>query len=141
METEEKTLTPIERANRRTAAEIYSALAAGDVGAFTERLAPDVKWTVVPGARTGGTYYGPRTVLDRALAPLTTEWADLEITPFELTPAGDKVFVVGEYRGVHRTSGKVGAARFVHVWHLRDGRAQRFETVFDTHTLWRATQR
>ncbi|MGN9844274.1 nuclear transport factor 2 family protein [Nonomuraea sp. H19] len=140
MEADARTLTPTERANHRTVAEIYSALNAGDLQAFAERLAPDISWTVVPGAPTGGTYHGPGEVLEKAMGPIAVDWADFGLTPFELTPVGDKLFVVGEYRGVHRVSGKATALRFVHVWHLQDGKAQRFETVFDTHTQWRATQ-
>jgi ketosteroid isomerase-like protein len=93
-----------------------------------------------PGAETGGTSYGPRKVVDEAIAPVAKSWADFEVTHFELTPAGDKVFVVGEYRGIHRASGKTGTARFVHVWHVQDGVAQRLEAVFDSHGLWRAAQ-
>ncbi|SEG20388.1 hypothetical protein SAMN05444920_102184 [Nonomuraea solani] len=140
METEAKTLTPTESTNRRTVAEIYSALATGNTEAFEERLAPNVKWTVIAGAGSGGTYYGRHRIVGMVLAPIAADWADFEVTPFELTPAGDKLFVVGEYRGVHRASGKLGVARFVHVWHLRDGMAQRFETVYDSHAMWRATQ-
>ncbi|MFD1933377.1 MULTISPECIES: hypothetical protein [Nonomuraea] len=55
METGTKTLTPTESTNRRTVAEIYSSLATGNMEAFAERLAPDIKWTVVAGAETGGT--------------------------------------------------------------------------------------
>ncbi|GAA2418811.1 nuclear transport factor 2 family protein [Nonomuraea africana] len=140
METETKTLTPTERINRRTVTEIYSALATGDMQGFMERLAPDVTWTVAAGGATGGTYHGPQEVLEKAMAPIAVDWSDFTITLFELTPVGDKLFAQGEYRGVNRTTGKEGAARFVHVWHLLDGIAQRFETVFDTHTIWRATQ-
>ncbi|TMR98942.1 nuclear transport factor 2 family protein [Nonomuraea basaltis] len=149
METEAKILSPTTRINRRTVAEIYSALAAGNLQAFAERLAPDVKWTgygdlmptsEIAAVAGAATYYGPRDVIEKALGPIAAEWADFELTPFELTPVDDKVFVVGEHRGVHRVTGKAGVARFVHVWHLRDGKAQRLETVSDTHTLWKATQ-
>ncbi|MGI5286428.1 nuclear transport factor 2 family protein [Nonomuraea polychroma] len=140
MEAGTKTLIPPESTNRRTVAEIYSALATGNMETVLERLAPDIKWTVVPGDQTAGTYYGPELVLREALAPLAAVWADFEMTPFEFTAVGDKVFVVGESRGVHRASGKVGTARFVHVWHLRDGIAYRFESVSDTHAMRRATQ-
>lgn len=141
METEARTLTLAEQTNNSAVAEIYAALAEGNLAAFMKHLTPDVTWTVIPGTAKGGTYHGPRAVVEEALAPLAVDWADLEIAPFELTPAGDQLFVVGEYRGVYRATGKTGAARFVHVWHLRDGKVQRFETVFDTHTLWLATQR
>ncbi|AQZ70547.1 hypothetical protein BKM31_21145 [[Actinomadura] parvosata subsp. kistnae] len=107
---------------------------------FMELLAPDITWTVAAGGATGGTYHSPQEVVEKAMAPIAVDWSDFTITTFELTPVGDRLFAQGEYRGVNRTTGKVGAARFVHVWHLVDGIACRFETVFDTHTIWLATQ-
>lgn len=104
------------------------------------RLAPDVTWTVVAGAATAGTYHGGRQTPEKALDPLFAEWDDFEYTPFELTPVGDRVFVLGKSWGVHQVTGKVGTAAFVHIWLLEGGVVQRFENVFDTHVLWRAAQ-
>ncbi|WP_188196729.1 nuclear transport factor 2 family protein [Nonomuraea sp. SYSU D8015] len=135
-----RSLTPEEARNRATVAAVYSDFATGNMKALLGRLAANVKWTVVAGATTGGTYYGGRQALEKALDPLLAEWNDFEYTPFELTPVDDRVFVLGESRGVHQVTGKVGAATFVHIWFLEDGVVQRFENVFDTHALWRATQ-
>ncbi|MGW3150953.1 nuclear transport factor 2 family protein [Streptomyces sp. NPDC001177] len=132
--------TQTETANRDVITALYADLAAGEIPAFLAHLDPAIEWTVAAGSQTGGIYHGGQEVLEKALAPLSVVWDDFQLTPYELCPVGDKVFVIGEYRGIHKETRKVGAARFVHIWQMRGGLAHRFETVFDTHTIWQATQ-
>ncbi|QIY69226.1 nuclear transport factor 2 family protein [Streptomyces sp. RLB1-33] len=128
--------TAAESAGADLVAAVYRALAAGDTAAFLNCLSPAITWTVAAGSPTAGTYHGGEEVLAKAMGPLALDWDDFTVAPAEICPTGDRVFVTGTYSGVHRATGKTGVARFVHIWHVEEGAAARFETVFDTHPIW-----
>ncbi|MCX4908984.1 nuclear transport factor 2 family protein [Streptomyces sp. NBC_00878] len=132
--------TATESANAELVAAAYRALAAGDMAAFLNCLSPAITWTVAAGSPTAGIYYGGEEVLAKAMGPLALEWEDFTVAPEEICPTGDRVFVTGRYTGEHRVTGKIGIARFVHIWHVEDGAAVEFETVFDTHPIREAAK-
>ncbi|MFF7890011.1 nuclear transport factor 2 family protein [Streptomyces sp. NPDC020794] len=132
--------TAAESAGADLVAAVYRALAAGDIAAFLNCLSPAITWTVAAGSPAGGTYHGGEEVLARAMGPLRLDWDDFTVAPEEICPTGNRVLVTGRYSGVHRGTRKTGIARFVHIWHVEQGAATRFETVFDTHLIREAAQ-
>ena len=57
----------------------------------------------------------------------------------ELCPCSDGVYhevetvvSLGEFTGVHGSTGKKAAARYAHVWTVKDGKIARFRQYIDT---------
>jgi ketosteroid isomerase-like protein len=106
--------------------------AVGDRAAAEQLLAPDVVWDITPGFPRGGIYTGLDSVLGDFLAPLSQLFASVSAQPEAYYEDGDDhVTVLGSY---HITSldGRTSAARFVHLWTIRDGRLARLQQVADT---------
>ncbi|MFI6099903.1 nuclear transport factor 2 family protein [Lentzea sp. NPDC051213] len=114
--------------------DIYEALAGGDFAAFLGRLANNVEWTVAAGLPQGGVYIGPEAVAG-LFAGYADVWDDFQVVPAQIYGAQHTVLALGHYRGTHRVTRKSVVARFAHVWHIEDGKAVRFETINDSHTI------
>jgi ketosteroid isomerase-like protein len=79
-------------------------------------------------------------VLGEFLAPLSKLFTGLSAQPEAYFEDGaDHVTVIGAY---HLTahSGQTSAARFVHLWTIRDGRLTRLQQVADTAVVHQALQ-
>jgi uncharacterized protein len=113
-------------------ADLYSAFASGSVPAVLAAMAADIAWTEAAGFPYGGTYHGPRAVLDGVFMRLGTEWEGFSAVPAQLVAEGDTVVAIGTYAGRYRATGKSFEAPFVHVWTLVDGRIVRFHQHTDT---------
>ena len=120
------------RSNLQRIREVYGAFARGDVPVVLGLLDPAVEWTEAAGFPYGGTYRGPRAVLEGVLVRLGTEWDNFTVSPDAFHDAGDTVVARGWYSGAFRATGKSFRARFAHVWTLRDGKATAFEQFVDT---------
>jgi ketosteroid isomerase-like protein len=111
---------------------IYRAFAQGDISSVLAAFDPQIEWTEATGGPFAGTYTGPNAVVENVFGPLATEWEDFAVQPDDFVCSGDTGVVIGTYHGRYPTTGRTLTARFAHAWHLRDGRAVRFEQITDT---------
>lgn len=111
----------------------YEAFARDDLDGVLADLDPDIEWQQAQGLPHGGVYHGVAAVRANIFEPLDESWWD-EFTadPDELIADGDRVVVLGRYRGVAKVTGKRLDVPFVHVWTIRDGRAILFRQFLDT---------
>jgi ketosteroid isomerase-like protein len=119
---------------------IYDAFAKGDIPTVLSLLSADIDWTEAEGFPYGGTYHGPKAVLEGVFMRLGSEWEGYAAVPDELIYAGDTVVALGKYSGTYKRTGKSFQANFAHVWKLRDGKAIRFIQYVDTLIVQRALQ-
>ena len=119
---------------------LYEALSCGDVPALLNGLDAEIAWVVPAGLHYAGTYTGRESVLTNVFARFTSEWEGFVVDVAEILPAGDVVVALGHYRGRSMVTGRSMAARFGHVWRLRDGVPVHFETILDTHVMRFAAQ-
>src|SRR5581483_2255105 len=111
----------------------YVAFAAGDLDAVMGDMHPAIAWHQAQGLPHGGLYHGLAEVRRNVFEPLDAEWwAEFSAEPDEFLDAGDRVVVLGRYRGVAKETGKPLDVPFVHVWALRDGLAVEFRQFLDT---------
>ena len=120
---------------------VYDAFAKGDIPSVLGTFSPDIAWTEAEGFPYGGTYHGPRAVLDGVFMRLGTEWVGFAAVPDEFIDAGDTVVVLGKYSGKYKATGKSFQANFAHVWKMREGKATRFTQYVDTLLVHRALQK
>ena len=119
---------------------VYEAFATGDIPAVLGALSPDIAWTEAEGFPYGGTYHGPRGVLEGVFMRLGSEWEGFAAVPDEFIDGGDAVVVLGKYSGKYKATGKSFQANFAHVWKMKDGKAAQFIQYVDTLLVHRAVQ-
>ena len=119
---------------------VYKAFATGDIPTVLGALSPDIAWTEAEGFPYGGTYHGPRAVLEGVFMRLGSEWEGFAAVPDEFIDGGDTVVVLGKYSGKYKATGKSFEANFAHVWKMQDGKAIRFTQYVDTLLVHRALQ-
>lgn len=117
---------------------LYDAFAKSDIMGVLEVLSADIAWTEAEGFPYGGTYHGPKGVLEGVFMRLGSEWNGFAAVPNEFIDGGDTIVVLGKYSGTYKATGKSFEADFAHVWKLRDGKAAQFVQYVDTLLVNRA---
>jgi len=120
--------------------QVYQAFAEGDVPTVLGALSPEIDWTEAEGFPYGGTYHGPRAVLEGVFMRLGSEWNGFAAIADEFIDGGDTVVVLGKYSGTYKKTGKSFQANFAHVWKMQDGKGIRFIQYVDTLLVHRALQ-
>jgi hypothetical protein len=111
----------------------YDAFAQHDLDGVLGDMHPEIEWQQAQGLPHGGVYHGLDEVRRNIFEPLDAEWWDeFSADPDEFLADGEKVVVLGRYRGVAKGTGKRLDVPFVHVWTLRDERAVLFRQFLDT---------
>jgi ketosteroid isomerase-like protein len=119
---------------------VYSAFATGDIPTVLGVLSPDIAWTEAEGFPYGGTYHGPRGVLEGVFMRLGSEWEGFAAVPDEFIDGGDTIVALGKYSGKYKATGKSFQANFAHVWKMQNGKAAEFIECVDTLVVHRAVQ-
>ena len=120
---------------------VYHAFAKGDIPTVLGFLSSEVEWTEAEGFPYGGTYRGPRAVLEGVFMRLGSEWNGFAAVPDEFIDAGDTVVALGKYSGTSKATNKSFQANFAHVWKVSEGKAVRFVQYVDTLLVHRALQK
>ena len=119
---------------------VYEAFAKNDIFGVLGFLSSDVQWTEAEGFPYGGTYHGPKAVLEGVFMRLGSEWNGFAAVPDEFIDGGDTIVVLGKYSGTYKATGKSFQAPFAHVWKVSEGKATRFVQYVDTLLVHRALQ-
>ena len=117
---------------------VYVAFAKGDIFSVLGALSSDIDWTEAEGFPYGGTYHGPKAVLEGVFMRLGSEWNGFAAVPHEYIDAGDTIVALGKYSGTYKATGKSFEAEFAHVWKLHEGKAVRFVQYVDSLLVQRA---
>lgn len=108
----------------------YDTLKAGDAPRALGLMAPDIEWITMWHYKVDGR--GPERVAEGLLKPLVAEWSSFALTPSEFIADGDTVVSLGDFTGVHGTTGKKAKARYAHIWTVKNGKITRFRQYIDT---------
>ena len=113
---------------------LYAAFLEGRIDTIVSALAPDVDWQTV-GRSEDFPSFGPRkgVVAVRDFFRQVAEHEEFsEFSPRELCGDDDRVFVLGNYAGKVKKTGRTFASEWVHVFTIRDGKVTRFREHTDT---------
>ena len=116
----------------------YDKLKVGDAPGALGLMAPDIEWITMWHYQVDGR--GPERVAEGLFKPLMAEWSSFALVPTEFITEGDNVVSLGEFTGVHGSTGKSAAARYAHVWTVKEGKITRFRQYIDTLAVWNARQ-
>lgn len=117
---------------------LYDAFSEGDMETVIGALDEQVKWTEARGFPTGGTYVGPKQVLNEVFGTLTEAVPDFTALPDILVAEGNKVVAIGTYTGTHTETEESFEARFAHLWVVEDGSVVSFEQFVDSAQVQQA---
>jgi ketosteroid isomerase-like protein len=121
-----------------TLRDLYAAFARGDVPSVLAVLSPDVRWVEPEGFPYAGTHVGPNAVLEGVFMRIGADWSTYAVQPHEFHEVADVVFVLGDYDGTHRATGRSFHAPFVHVWRFDGDHVRGFASHTDTALVQRA---
>ena len=116
----------------------YEKLGSGDAPGALALMAPDIEWITMWHYKVDGR--GPERVAEGLFKPLMAEWTSFALVPTEFIADGDTVISLGDFTGVHGTTGKHANARYAHVWTVKDGLVTRFRQYIDTLAVAEARQ-
>jgi ketosteroid isomerase-like protein len=118
--------------NTDTLRQGYEAFGRGDLDAATEDWHDDVRWegseADLPGS---GTHEG-RDAVKQSLVEFVQAFDQVTVAPDEFLESGDTVVVLGHTEGTGKGGGGSFKVPFVHVWRMRDGKAERVQLLTDT---------
>jgi len=111
----------------------YAAFLEDDLDTVLDMSDPDIEYRYpeVEGLTYSGLWRGREEV--RRFFEVHDEADEvLELRPTEMVAQGDKVVVLGTFRGRAVPTGREWTTDFVHVYTIREGKTRRFESYFDT---------
>lgn len=118
---------------------LYRANERADSEAFYRDLSPNIIWRESDGFPTPGIFHSRKDIDDNVFGVLKREWEVFYFSLEYLVDGNEQIVAVGTYRGTHRKTGRSFEARASHMWHLSEGKVERFEQFADTHTMQVAT--
>lgn len=131
-----QSMTAIE--NKQLMEHIFSELSQGNSRPFVERLADDVRWTVMGTTPWSKTYEGKQAVLTDLLGVLRTRLADRYRATAQLIIAeGDRVVVQARGQAV-TTAGVPYNNEYCFIYRIADGQIHEVIEYLDTELLTRA---
>ena len=113
----------------------YQYFAEGNVEAVLDLFHPEMEWNECKGFPyvTGdGLFIGPNAVVQNVFAKIPENFDGFHIDVQELFGSGDKVVMLGHYKGVWKATGKEFKANAAHVWTVKDGKATHMFQAVDT---------
>jgi hypothetical protein len=113
----------------------YQYFAEGNVEAVLELFHPEMEWNECQGfpyVSGDGLFIGPNAVVQNVFAKIPEYMDGFQVDVQELFGSGDKVVMVGHYKGVWKTTGKEFKANATHVWTLKEEKVTHFFQAVDT---------
>lgn len=99
-------------------------------------MAPDIEWITM--RRYKVECRGPERVAEGLFKPLLAEWSSFSLVPTEFISEDDTVVSLGDFTGVHGKTGKQAAARYAHVWTVKNDKIIRFRQYVNTLAVAKA---
>ena len=113
----------------------YQYFAEGNVEAVLALFHPEIEWNECKGfpfVSGDGLFIGPNAIVQNVFAQIPENYEGFNIDIQELFGSGDKVVMVGHYKGVWKATGKEFKANAIHVWTVKDEKATHFFQAVDT---------
>ena len=113
----------------------YQNFAEGNVEAVLAVFHPEIEWNNCQGfpyISGDGLFIGPNAIVQNVFAKIPENFDGFNVDIQELFGSGDKVVMVGYYKGVYKATGKEFKANATHVWTVKDEKATHFFQAVDT---------
>ena len=116
-----------EQANTRLVQQAYQSVGMGDFQSFLNALAQDVQWQLpeMENVPFAGTWRG-REEVGRFFSTTAQAQDVIEFEPVDFIAQGDKVVLLGRFASRVKSTGRVSASAWAHVWTVKDGKVTHF---------------
>lgn len=123
-----------ETANIQVVKDAYTAYLRGDIQAVIESLSDNVEWVAPAIEPVAGTYRGPNDVATffRKVNE-TSEFSSFDSREF--IAQGDRVVVLGRYKGTARATGRVYDCEWAMAFTVVNGKISKFQEYTDTAAI------
>ncbi|NJK52195.1 MAG: nuclear transport factor 2 family protein [Leptolyngbyaceae cyanobacterium SU_3_3] len=128
-----------EQANRQLVQQAYQSVQAGDVQSLLNSLTEDVQWQLpeMENVPFAGTWHG-REQVGQFFSTVAQTQDVVEFEPEEFIAQDDKVVVLGRFSQRVKSTGRIAASAWAHVWTVKDGKITHFHEYVDTAAVSRA---
>jgi uncharacterized protein len=128
-----------EQANRQLVQQAYQSVKAGDVQSLLNSLAEDVQWQLpeMENVPFAGTWHG-REQVGQFFSTVAQAQDVVEFESEDFIAQGDKVVVLGYFSQHVKSTGRVAASAWAHVWTFKGGKVTHFREYVDTAAVSRA---
>ena len=113
----------------------YQYFSEGNLEAALALFYSEIEWDECQGfpyISGDGIFIGPNAIAQNVFAKIPENIDGFHIDVRELFGSGDKVVMVGHYKGVYKKTGKEFKANATHVWTMKDEKATHFFQAVDT---------
>lgn len=127
-----------EQTNRQLVQQAYQKVKAGDMQSFLNSLTEDVQWQLpeMENVPFAGTWHG-REQVGQFFNTVAQAQDDGELELEEFIAQGDKVVVLGRFSWRVKSTGRVSASDWAHVWTVKSGKITHFCEYVDTAAVSR----
>ncbi len=116
----------------------YGYFAKGNIPAVLSLFHSDIEWNESKGfpfVKGSGIFVGHGEIVEGVFSQLAEFYDNFNIEIREIFGCGDKVVMMGYYKGTLKETGKDFKANAVHVWTLKEGKATNFFQAVDTASV------
>ncbi|HKT74970.1 MAG TPA: nuclear transport factor 2 family protein [Steroidobacteraceae bacterium] len=126
-------LTPEAHSNRDLMVKAYRAIEAGDQGALTALLDPNVRFVEAPSLPYGCDVRGVEATA-AGVSGMMAAWSKIRVDVEDFTAAGDLVIAYMRFTGISRKTGKPYSGECAEVFRFRNSRIIEWRPIYwDTH--------
>jgi ketosteroid isomerase-like protein len=120
----------------------YQAMETGNVPGALGQLDPNVDWNEAENFvyADQSPYRGTDDLVNGLFLRFVTAWEGFGAVPEQFIANGDRVVVLGRYRGTYRETNKSVDAQFAHVYRVANGKVVHFQQYTDTAQFRDVTQ-
>jgi uncharacterized protein len=113
---------------------VYVSHEQRDTPGLVELLTDDVEWHQAEGHPYSGgrPWRGPAEVVEHVVNPINNDWDGYQTSVDEFIDAGDRIIVLGRYRGTYKATGGVVDAAVCTIYRVRAGRIWHWQQFTDT---------
>jgi len=113
----------------------YKDFSEGNVAAVTAIWHPDIVWaecTGFPFVEGDGIFVGAQAIVEGVFAHIPEHYEGFNIEITDFVDGGDKIVMVGYYKGKYKSTGKTFKANAMHAWTFKNGKVSHFFQAADS---------
>jgi ketosteroid isomerase-like protein len=110
----------------------YTSFKNQDKLTYLQLCDDNIEWTVMENVPNGGTHIGKKAVFENYFPNLFAQFQEFHALTEEFLDAGDKVIVLGKYKGITKKTKRSFESPFAHIYTIKDEKILKFRQYTDT---------
>lgn len=115
--------------------QMYNDFAAGNIPGVIANWQPDMVWDECNGfpyVNGDGIFIGAQAIIEGVFAKIPEYYDGFNIEITDFVDGGDKIVMVGYYKGTWKATGKTFKANATHTWTFKNGKISHFFQAVDS---------